>query len=299
MATDKTQVTIYLPDNIIKYIEGYCQENGLTRKDGKPVLATGITKLLEIISATPSSELSSNESLPIGDIEDLIEKKLADSKVIDTLLSTLLNEPYLEKIKGTLLDTLPSTLPVNETQKDFTSKDKKSIDTDYQTLDTRLETTTDTNKVSTVQTAKPVATIELETDNQDDKSSSDNPYSQDFLNKSETLSHEDKLESENDDKGLITHEKENEGIKSDSQRAKNKKDLTEDEIIEILKGLPHELSSSQVEKCLSIPKTYLSRRNEEGFTAISKHRYKFESLTEPTKPKGKWINPYSEVAKIK
>lgn len=130
MATTNTQVTTYLPDHILEYVEKYCIEYGITRKkDDKPLLATGIVDLLNILVNTPIEDLPrNNETLPpvsSKEIEDSIEKKLSESKVINNLLDTLLSDSTLRQklIDGLLpvtpntdtdnaYKTLPNTLPV-------------------------------------------------------------------------------------------------------------------------------------------------------------------------------------------
>jgi hypothetical protein len=136
MATTNTQVTTYLPDHILEYVEKYCIEYGITRKkDDKPLLATGIVDLLNILVNTPIEDLPrNNETLPpvsSKEIEDSIEKKLTESKVINNLLDTLLSDSTLRQklIDGLLpvtpntdydntYKTLPDTLPVTLNNED-------------------------------------------------------------------------------------------------------------------------------------------------------------------------------------
>ena len=43
MSTDNYQVTVYLPSELLEYVEDYCKYKGILRKkDSKPILATGL-----------------------------------------------------------------------------------------------------------------------------------------------------------------------------------------------------------------------------------------------------------------
>lgn len=125
MATSNTQVTTYLPAHILEYVTKYCTQYGIVRKkDSKPILATGIVDLLNILVNIPIEDLTTAKTnIPSIDVESLIEKKLSDSKVISTLLDTLLDDMVLvERLKGVLVpsktlkddNTKKDTLPVNE-----------------------------------------------------------------------------------------------------------------------------------------------------------------------------------------
>lgn len=116
MATSNTQVTTYLPDHILEYVEKYCIEYGITRKkDDKPLLATGIVDLLNILVNIPIEDLpNSNDNISTLDIEDTIEKKLSDSKVVSKLLDTLLSDSTLrQRLIDVLLPVTANTEPDN------------------------------------------------------------------------------------------------------------------------------------------------------------------------------------------
>jgi hypothetical protein len=120
MATSNTQVTVYLPDNILEYVESYCKKFGIVRKkDDKAILATGIVNLLTMIVNTPIEDLADSKTLANQDIEGIIEKKLSDSTVLSKLLDTLLdNSDLRQRLKDSLVpdenikqdNTLPSNV---------------------------------------------------------------------------------------------------------------------------------------------------------------------------------------------
>ena len=133
MSTDNYQVTVYLPSELLEYIEDYCKYKGILRKkDSKPILATGIVELLKLVAMSPVEELPTTLPDTLPDIDELIDRKLAekklvskmsesafitklsDSKVIHTLLDTLLEDEELKsKLQQGLLDTVPNTLLVS------------------------------------------------------------------------------------------------------------------------------------------------------------------------------------------
>ena len=156
MSTDNYQVTVYLPSELLEYVEDYCKYKGILRKkDSKPILATGIIELLKLVAMSPVEELPTTLPDTLPDIDELIDKKLAqkklvskmsesafitklsDSKVIHTLLNTLLEDEELKtKLQQGLLDNVQKTLLVSgddkttyEDENNNTSKEKTFDDT--------------------------------------------------------------------------------------------------------------------------------------------------------------------------
>lgn len=131
MATTNTQVTTYLPEHILEYLTEYCTEYGIVRKkDSKPLLATGIVDLLNIVSTIPIEDLTKLTPQTVN--EDTLEKKLTDSKVVSKLLDTLLgSEELKQRLRDALIPddflrddiTLPDTLPVSDYEEIAVRKD--------------------------------------------------------------------------------------------------------------------------------------------------------------------------------
>jgi hypothetical protein len=98
MATDKTAVTCYLDDDLLKYLTEYCTEYNITGKNKEqqivPRLGTGLMELLKIISTIPISDLPSisPDTIPTQDLEVLIEKKLSSRKILSKILGTILSD---------------------------------------------------------------------------------------------------------------------------------------------------------------------------------------------------------------
>jgi hypothetical protein len=107
MATDNIQVTAYLPEHLIEYLNKYCTEYGITRKkDNKPMLGTAIVDLLNIVANIPLAELTAfnTGNLPKNNLDDLIEKKVLDSTLLSKLLDKVLSEDSLRaRLEGALL----------------------------------------------------------------------------------------------------------------------------------------------------------------------------------------------------
>jgi hypothetical protein len=164
MSTDNYQVTVYLPPELLEYIEDYCKYKSILRKkDSKPILATGIVELLKLVAMSPVEELPTTLPDTLPDIDELIDRKLAekklvskisdsafitrlsDSKVIHTLLDTLLEDEELKtKLQQGLLENVPSTLLVSsadsENSEEITDKEEDTpIANDKGTNKTELE----------------------------------------------------------------------------------------------------------------------------------------------------------------
>lgn len=143
MATkDKTAVTVYLSNEVLAYVENYCNEFGVTGKNKhgevKPRLATGIHDLLKIMLNTPINELDaplkkstksnvdSNvledivkrldklESVlfPVREDSNVLENNASDSGIVvmDTDSKTIVNDSDIEVDDSIQSDTLPDNL---------------------------------------------------------------------------------------------------------------------------------------------------------------------------------------------
>lgn len=181
MSTENYQVTVYLPPDLLEYIEDYCEYKGILRKkDSKPILATGIVELLKLVAMSPVEKLPITLPDTLPDIDKLIDEKLtekklvskisdsafitklSDSKVIHTLLDTLLEDEELKtKLQQGLLDNVPDTLLVSDTDSAFSevvAKEEK-IDTQNSAEETRPKNLTVKDTVSHKQESKQSAKI--------------------------------------------------------------------------------------------------------------------------------------------
>lgn len=148
MATTNTQVTAYLPEHILEYLTEYCTQYGIVRKkDSKPLLATGIVDLLNIVSTIPIEELTKFTPQTIK--EDTLEKKLSDSKVVSKLLDTLLGDKELmQRLQDALIPddflkddiTLPDTLPVSDYEE--IKVNSEEVEEEIETIDEEVEVIT-------------------------------------------------------------------------------------------------------------------------------------------------------------